>query len=204
TADVDGRVDPLLGRLAVQVQFHVTGALEFFVDHLVHLGAGIDQGGGDDGQAAAFLYIPRRTEETLGALQGVGVDTTGQHLAGGGDDGVVGTRQTGDGVQQDHHVFLVFHQTLGLFQHHFRHLHVTGGRLVEGGGNHFAAHGALHVGHFFRTLVDQQHHQVAFRVVADDRLGDVLHHQGLTGLGRRYDQAALAFTDGGDQVDDTG
>jgi hypothetical protein len=32
----------------------------------------------------------------------------------------------------------------------------------------FAAHGALHFGHFFRALVDQQHDQVHFRVVGGD------------------------------------
>ncbi len=55
--------------------------------------------GGDDGQAAALLHVARGAEETLGTVQGVGVDTTGQHLAGGGDDGVVGARQACDGVE---------------------------------------------------------------------------------------------------------
>ena len=59
----------------------VAGALELFEDHFVHAAAGIDQGGGDDGQRAAFLDIARGAEEALGPLQGVGVDAAGQHLA---------------------------------------------------------------------------------------------------------------------------
>jgi hypothetical protein len=66
------------------VDFHVAGALELLVDHVVHAAAGVDQGGGDDGQRAAFLDVARRTEEALGLLQGVGVHTTGEYLAGGG------------------------------------------------------------------------------------------------------------------------
>ena len=60
----------------------VAGALEFFKDHLVHAAAGVDQCGTDDGQASAFFDFAGRAEKTLGALQGVGVNTAGQHLAG--------------------------------------------------------------------------------------------------------------------------
>jgi len=43
---------------------------------------------------------------------------------------------------------------------------------------------------------------VALGVVAGNCLGNVLHHQGLTGFGRCHDQAALAFADGRNQIDD--
>ncbi len=52
---------------------HVAGSLELFEDDFVHAGAGIDEGGGDDGERAAFLNVAGRAEEALGALQGVGV-----------------------------------------------------------------------------------------------------------------------------------
>jgi len=58
-------------------------------------------------------------EEALGALQRVGVDAAGQHLARGRHHGVVGAAQAGDGVQQDDHIALVLDQALGLFDHHF-------------------------------------------------------------------------------------
>jgi hypothetical protein len=59
----------------------------------------------------------------------------------------------------------VLDQALGALDHHLGDLHVARGRLVEGRGDDLAAHGALHVGHFFRPLVDQQHDQVHVRVV---------------------------------------
>ena len=132
----------------------------------------------------------------------MGVDTAGEHLAGAGDHGVVGPRQTGDGVEQDDHVLLVLDQALGLLDHHLGDLYVTGRRFVKGRGDHFAAHGALHFGHFLRALVDQQDDQVAFGVVAGDVAGDVLQHDGLARLRRRHDQAALALADRRAEIDD--
>src|SRR5690606_3377381 len=91
-----------------------------------------------------------------------------------------------------------------LLDHHLRDLYVTCRWLVEGTGNHFATHGTLHLGHFFRTFVDQQDNQAALGVVAGDRLRDVLQDEGLTGLGWRYDQSALALADRRCQVNGAG
>ena len=118
----------------------------------------------------------------------------------GRDDGVVGARQARDRIEQDHDVALVLHQALGLFDHHFGHLHVARGGLVEGGTDDFAAHAALHVGDFFRTLVDQQHDQRDFGMIGGDGVGDALQQHRLTGARRRHDQAALAFADGRQQI----
>src|SRR4051794_17975579 len=80
--DVDRRERALVGHLAVEDELGVAGALEFLEDHFVHARAGIDQGGRDDGQRAAFLDIARRTEEALWPLQSIRVDAAGEHLAG--------------------------------------------------------------------------------------------------------------------------
>ena len=182
--DVDRGVDAFFRHAPVEVDFHVAGALEFLVDHVVHARAGIDQRGGDDGQRAAFLDVARGAEETLGALQRVGVDAAGQHLAGGGHHGVVGARQARDRVQQDHDILLVLDQPLGLFDHHFGDLHVAHRGLVESGGDHFAADRALHLGHFFGPLVDQQHDQHDVGMIGRDRMSDVLQHHRLARLWR--------------------
>ena len=63
-------------------------------------------------------------------------------------------------------------------------------------------HGALHVGHFFGPLVDEQHDEVHFRMVLRHGLGDVLQEDRLAGARRRHDQAALALADGREQVHD--
>ena len=200
--DVDRRIDTLFGDDAVQVQLHVAGALEFFVDHIVHARAGVDQGRGDDRQAAAFLDIAGRAEEALGPLQRVGVHAAGQHLARGRHDCVVGPREAGDGIQQDHHVFFMLDQPLGALNDHLRDLHMAAGRLVKGAGDHLGAHGAFHFGDLFGALVNQQDDQVDLRLVVRDGLGNALQDHGLAGLRRRHDQAALALADRRREVDD--
>src|SRR6266850_7829916 len=91
--DVHRREDALFRDAPVEVNFAVAGAFEFLVDDVVHLGAGVDQRRGEDGQAAAFLDVARGAEEALGPLQGVRIHATRQHLARGGNHGVVGPRE---------------------------------------------------------------------------------------------------------------
>ena len=122
----------------------VTGAFEFLVDHFVHtLSRCRSSDGGYDGEATTLFDVARGAEEALWALQRVGIHTAGEHLAGRRHDGVVGAGQSGDGVEQNHHVFFVLNEALGFLDHHLGNLHVPGRRLVEGARHHLAAHGAL-------------------------------------------------------------
>ena len=77
-------------------------------------------------------------------------------------------------------------QTLGLLDHHFGDLDVAGSRLskVEDTTSPFTE---LHVGHFFRTLIDQENDEIGFRVIGRDRC-NVLQQDRLTGTRRRDDQ----------------
>ena len=59
------------GQLAVEMNFHVSGAFEFFKDHVVHTASGIDERRGDNGERSAFFDVARRSEEALGPLQGI-------------------------------------------------------------------------------------------------------------------------------------
>src|SRR5690606_23824115 len=102
--DVDGREDALVGQLARQAQLAVAGALELLEDDLVHLGTGLHEGGREDGERAAVLNVARGTEEALRRVQRRGVDTAGEHAAGGGRGDVVGTTEAGDRVEQHDHV----------------------------------------------------------------------------------------------------
>jgi hypothetical protein len=74
-------IGPLVGELAVEHDLAVAGALELLEDDLVHARAGVDERGGDDRERAALFDVARRAEETLRALQRVGVDAARQHLA---------------------------------------------------------------------------------------------------------------------------
>ena len=73
--------------------------------------------------------------------------------------------------------------------------------LVEGGVDHVAADGALHVGHFLGALVDEQHDELDLGVVVRDGVGDLLQQRGFAGLGLGDDHAALALADGREYVD---
>ena len=76
------------------------------------------------------------------------------------------------------------------------------GGLVEGGGNDLGFDGALHVGYLLGALVDEEHHEVDLGVVESYGVGDLLEECGLTGLGLSHDEAALAFSDRCEEVDD--
>ncbi len=57
------------------MKLHVAGTFEFLVDKVIHTAAGINQAGGDDGQAPSLFDITGGAEETLGRVQGGRVDT---------------------------------------------------------------------------------------------------------------------------------
>src|SRR5205085_4595915 len=91
---VDRREDAPVGQVAVEHDLAVAGALELLEDHLVAAAAGVDQRGGDDGEAAgAAAHLARAPEEALRLLQRAAVDTAREHAAGAALGGVVGARQ---------------------------------------------------------------------------------------------------------------
>ena len=59
----------LVDEAPVEVQLHVARALELFENHFVHTAAGVDQRGGENRQAAAFLNVASCSEETLRLVQ---------------------------------------------------------------------------------------------------------------------------------------
>src|SRR3972149_3636599 len=103
---VYGREYSSFSQLPVEDDFHVAGSLELFEYDLVHTASGLDEGGGDDGQATAFLDVPGCSKEPLGLMQGVGVDAAGEHLSGGRYDRVVGPGEPRYRIKQDHDILL--------------------------------------------------------------------------------------------------
>ena len=131
-------------------------------------------------------------------------DAAGQDAAGGRGDDVVGAGEPGDRVEQDDDITSQLDEALGALDGQLGHHDVVLGAVVERGVHDLAGHRPADVGDLFGPLADQHHHQVRLGVARADRGGDLLEHQGLAGLGRRDDEAALAETDGADQVDDPG
>ena len=127
---------------------------------------------------------------------------------------VVCAGKTGDGVEQYHDILLLFHEAFGLFEHHGGHAGVVVRRFIEGRCYHFGAQVRIgfdqfadnftHFGHFFRSFVNQKHHDDNFGVVLGNRAGHVLQKNRLTGARRSEDNTALALTDGGEQVHHAG
>src|SRR5690606_6691411 len=169
--------------------------------------AGLDQGGGEDGERAALLEVAGGAEEPLRRVEGPGVDAAGHDPPGAGRGQVVGPGQPGDAVEDDADVPPVLDHALGALDGQLGHLDVLLGRPVEGRGDDLAlgvAEPPPHVGHLFGPLVDEQHHELDLGVVRLDRPGDLLDDRGLARLGRRDDEAPLALPDRRDQVDDAG
>ncbi len=79
--DIDGRKDMRFGKRALKDDFAVAGALEFFKNQLIHAGARIHKGRGDDGDRAAVFDIARKAEEAARQLKGSGIQPAGQGSA---------------------------------------------------------------------------------------------------------------------------
>ncbi len=71
TDQIKGREDAAVGNAPIQMQFHVARALEFFKDNFVHAAAGVNEGRGDNGQAAAIFYVAGCSEKAFGLVQRV-------------------------------------------------------------------------------------------------------------------------------------
>ena len=198
---VDGREDALLGQLAVQDELRVAGALELLVDDVVHARAGVHEAGGDDRERAALLDLPRGPEEPLGRIERDRVDAARQRPAAGREREVVGARQTGDRVQQDHDVTAGLDLALRDLERHLGDVSVVLGGLVEGGADDLAVDGPAHVRDLLGPLADEGDHEQDVRVVVADAVGDALEQHRLAGLGRAHDQRALALAQRVDQVD---
>ena len=59
------------------MQLHVAGALELFVDDLVHATARVEQAGGDNGERPTFLKVAGCADESLGRVERGRVYSTG-------------------------------------------------------------------------------------------------------------------------------
>ena len=73
---------------------------------------------------------------------------------------------------------------------------------VQRGRDHFALHHAPHFSHFFGTLIDQQYHQVDFRMVNTHGICDVLQQHRFAGPWGSHQEGSLTFADRTQQIHD--
>ena len=79
--DIDRRVNPAVGKSAVEDEFHVTGSLKLLKDDLIHTRSGVDQCGGDDRQRSALFDVAGSSKEAFGFMQRTGIDTPGKNFS---------------------------------------------------------------------------------------------------------------------------
>ena len=139
------------------MDFHVAGPFELFKNNIIHPATSVNKSCRHNGETAAVFDVAGRPKEPLRPLERVRIQPSRQHLAAWRRNCIVGTRQASNAIQQHDDIFLMFDQSLGLFEHHFGHLGMALGRLIEGGADDFGLHLPLPVGDFFRPLVDEQH-----------------------------------------------
>jgi len=137
-------------------------------------------------------------------MQSVGIYTTGKNFTGSGRYRIVSTCQTGDRIQQDHHIMSAFHHSFGFFQNDIGHLDVSFCRFVESRRNDFGSYAPCHVCYFLRTFIDQQDDQINFGVIRSDRVGNLFQQYGFTGFRLSDDQTALSFTDRSEHIYNSG
>ena len=192
--------DALVGHRTVEHQLHVARTLELLEDHLVHARAGIDERRRDDRERAAVLDVARRAEEALRAMERERVHAARENLAGMRLDRVVGAREARDRIEQDDHVLAVLRLAARHLDHHLRHVHMVLRLLVERGGKHHRLRVALHVRHFLRTLVHEQHDQHRLGMVRRDGVRHLLKKDRLAHARRRDDESALPEPDGREEI----
>lgn len=136
--DLDGWKDPHFGDGAIEVQLHVAGAFELLEDEVVHAAFGFDEGGAEDGEAAAFFGVAGGSKEFARFSEGLGIDAAAHGATFSGLEIVVGAGHAGDGVEEDDDIASEFDKALGAVGDAFADLDMPGHRFIECGGVDFA------------------------------------------------------------------
>ena len=153
--DVDRRKNTLLHDGTIEIDLHVTGPLVFLKNQVIHAAMSLHKGRCENGETSTLLHIACRSEELLRAGQGRGIDTTAHGASLSFHVVVIAAGETGDAVDEDHHILFQLHETLCPFGDHFGDLDVTGCRLVECGAEDIAIEGPPEICYFLGTFVDQ-------------------------------------------------
>ena len=189
--DVHGGVDIAFGDLAVEDEFHVTGALELHEDRLIGAGVRLDKGGGEDGEGSCLAGVAGSGEEAARHLEGADGDAAGSggaataafsaaHVA------VVGAGEAGDGIHEQEDMLAGLDEPFRAFDGELCDAAMVAHGLVVGGGIDLrAGEGAAELGDLLGALIDEKDHEMDLLVVFfADRLRHVEEQGGLAGAGR--------------------
>src|SRR6516162_4608470 len=136
--DVYCGIDPLLHQSPVEVQLHIPGSFELLENHLVHAALCLDQGRCQDSEAASFLTITCRAEETLRFQKSLGFHPSGHDASLPGLKCVISPRQPRDASQEDDYILFELHQSFRSFTYEFGYLNMSCRALVKSGAEYLA------------------------------------------------------------------
>ena len=182
------------------MQLHVAGAFELFEDEVIHTALGFDEGGAEDGEAAAFFGIAGGSKEFARFGECLGIDAAAHGAAFSGLEIVVGAGHAGDGVEEDDDIASEFDEALGAVGDAFADLDMPGHGFIECRCVDLAIEGAPHVGNFLRALVDEEKDEGSLGVVDANAAGEGLEKNRLSGPRRCGDESALAHAEWGDEI----
>ena len=113
-----------------------------------------------------------------------------------GDHQVVRACEAGDRVEHQHDIFAPLDEAFWRAAAPSRATRVWFSTTSsKGRSKHLGFDRPVHVGHLFRTLADENDHQMGSGIVLADAVGDLLENGRLAGFGRRDDQPALPTAD---------
>ena len=186
------------------MDLHVSGALVFLEDEVVHAALRLDERGGENGEAATFLEVARRTEEFLGLRKRLGIDAAAHRAAAFVRlEVVVAAGEAGDAVEQDHDILAGLDEALRALGDELRDENVPRGRFVERAAEDVAIERALEIGNLLGALVHEQQDEVDIGMVAPDRLRDLIEEHGLAAAWRSDDEAALPHAERRHEIERT-
>ena len=137
--EVDGGENPLFGKSAVEVDFHIARALELLVYYVVHTAARVHEGCGKHGETSAFGDLSRRTEKPFRLLQRGNIQPSRESASRLLGSLIVRASESCDAVHEYNHVLTELDASLGVFEHKLGDGDVVDGTLVKGGADYFGA-----------------------------------------------------------------
>ena len=134
------------------------------------------------------------------------VKTSGKSSSAWRNDQVIGSCQSGDGIQKDHNILLMFYKAACTLHNHLRYTLMMLRKLIKCRIDNLyirSLYCFLDISNLLWTLVNEKNDQMHVLVILQNGLGNVFEKGGLTCLRRGNDHASLSLSDRTDQIYNT-
>ena len=91
--------------------------------------------------------------------------------------------KTGNRIKQDHHIMSTFYQSFCFLQGDGRNFYVFFCRFIKCRSNYFCFYTSFHICNLFRSFINQHNHQVTFRMIFCNGIGNFFQQHGFTVFG---------------------